>query len=240
MLDFNMQNQLKTYLEGPVFPIELLASLDDSAGSRELEALLRQIAALSDKINVRRSDEARKPSFAIRRSGSDITVRFAGMPLGHEFSFLVLALLQVGGHPPKAEPGLLRRVRELPGEYRFETYFSLSCQNCPDVVQALNLLSVLNPRIHHVAIDGASFQSEVRAREIMAVPGVFLNGEPFAQGRMDLGRILAKLDSTSSEVVSPTALIVTDRSSRASAARFSAAAIPVSKRLSISRESPRT
>lgn len=197
MLDSNMQNQLKTYLERLVFPIELLASLDDSAGSRELETLLRQIAALSDKINVRRSDEARTPSFAIRRTGSDISVRFAGMPLGHEFSSLVLALLQVGGHPPKAEPQLLRRVRELPGEYHFETYFSLSCQNCPDVVQALNLMSVLNPRIHHVAIDGASFQSEVQARGIMAVPSVYLNGVPFAQGRMDLGQILAKLDTAS-------------------------------------------
>ena len=159
----------------------------------------QQIAALSDKVRLQRSDDARKPSFAIRRAGTDISVRFAGVPLGHEFSSLVLALLQVGGHPPKVEPELLQRVRELPGEYRFETYFSLSCQNCPDVVQALNLMSALNPRVRHVAIDGALFQSEVEAREVMAVPSVFLNGEPFAQGRMDLGQILAKLDTTSPE-----------------------------------------
>jgi alkyl hydroperoxide reductase subunit F len=199
MLDSTLQSQLKTYLERLVLPIELDASLDESPGSRELEELLRQIAALSDKIRLHRSNDVRKPSFAIRRPGSDICVRFAGTPLGHEFSSLVLALLQVGGHPPKADPQLLQRVRELPGEYRFETYFSPSCQNCPDVVQALNLMSVLNPRVRHVAIDGASFQSEAEARSVMAVPSVFLNGEPFAQGRMDLGQILAKLDTSPPE-----------------------------------------
>ena len=199
MLGSSLQNQLKTYLERLALPIVLDASLDESAASRELEELLLQIASLSDKVSVRRSHDARTPSFAIRRTGTDVAVRFAGVPLGHEFSSLVLALLQVGGHPAKADPQALQRVRELPGEYRFETYFSLSCQNCPDVVQALNLMSVLNPRIRHVAIDGASFQSEVEAHGVMAVPSVFLNGEPFAQGRMDLEQILAKLDTASPE-----------------------------------------
>ncbi len=199
MLDSTLQNQLKGYLERLVHPIELLAALDESDRSRSLAELLDQVAALSDKVSVRPSDDARKPSFEIRRAGTDIAVRFAGAPLGHEFSSLVLALLQVGGHPPKGDPEVLKRVRELPGESRFETYFSLSCQNCPDVVQALNLMSVLNPRIRHVAIDGASFESEVEAREVLAVPSVFLNGEPFAQGRMDLEQILSKLDAASPE-----------------------------------------
>ncbi len=197
MLDSTLQNQLKTYLERLVYPIELVASLDESAGSRELWALLEQIAALSDRIRLRHAPDARTPSFEIRRTGSDIAVRFAGVPLGHEFSSVVLALLQVGGHPPKGEAQTLRRVSELQGEYHFETYFSLSCQNCPDVVQALNLMSVLNPRIRHVAIDGASFQSELARREVMSVPSVFLNGEPFAQGRMDLEQILARLAGAS-------------------------------------------
>ena len=110
-------------------------------------------------------------------------MRFAGIPLGHEFTSLVLALLQVGGHPPKVSPEVLEQVRQLDGDYLFETYFSLSCQNCPDVVQALNTMSVVNPRIRHVAIDGALFQDEVASREVMAVPSVFLNGKPFGQGR---------------------------------------------------------
>ena len=196
MLDDTLKSQLKTYLERLVQPIELVAALDDGEKSRELDALLTEIAALSDKITLRRDDsDARKPSFAIHRVGTDIGVRFAGVPMGHEFTSLVLALLQVGGHPPRVEPELIEQVRALDGEFVFETYFSLSCQNCPDVVQALNTMSVLNPRIRHVAIDGALFQDEVEARGVMAVPSVFLNGEPFGQGRMDLAQILAKLDT---------------------------------------------
>ena len=195
MLDDNLKTQLKAYLERLVMPIELVSSLDDSEKSRELAALLEEIATLSDKIAVvRRDDDARRPSFAISRVGSDVSVRFAGIPLGHEFTSLVLALLQVGGHPPKVPPELLDQVRDLDGDFRFETYFSLSCQNCPDVVQALNAMSVVNPRIRHVAIDGALFQDEVEARQVMAVPSIFLNGEPFGQGRMDLAQVLAKLD----------------------------------------------
>jgi alkyl hydroperoxide reductase subunit F len=196
MLDPNLKAQLKAYLERLVVPIELASSLDDGEASRELAGLLDEIAALSDKISVVRSDDdARRPSFAINRVGSDVSVRFAGIPLGHEFTSLVLALLQVGGYPPKVEGELLEQVRSLDGEFAFETYFSLSCQNCPDVVQALNVMSVVNPRIRHVAIDGALFQDEVESRQVMAVPSVFLNGKPFASGRMDVAQILAKLDT---------------------------------------------
>jgi alkyl hydroperoxide reductase subunit F len=196
MLDANLTTQLKAYLEKVTQPIEIVASLDDSAKSLELNELLEQIAALSERISlVRHDDEERKPSFAINRVGSDIGVRFAGIPMGHEFTSLVLALLQVGGHPSKAAADVIEQVRSLDGNYRFETYFSLSCQNCPDVVQALNLMSVLNPKIQHVAIDGALYQDEVDARQVMSVPTVFLNGEVFDQGRMSLEQILAKLDT---------------------------------------------
>ena len=195
MLDENLKSQLQAYLEKLIQPIELVAALDDGAKSLELDALLQEIAALSDKISLRRDDsEARKPSFAINRVGTDIGVRFAGIPMGHEFTSLVLALLQVGGHPSKAAADTIEQVRNLEGNFRFETYFSLSCQNCPDVVQALNLMSVLNPRIQHVAIDGALYQDEVEARQVMSVPTVYLNGEVFDQGRMSLEQIVARLD----------------------------------------------
>ena len=141
----------------------------------------------------------RVPSFDIKRVGTDISVRFAGIPLGHEFTSLVLALLQVGGHPIKLEESVIEQIRNLPGEYNFETYFSLSCQNCPDVVQALNTMSVINPRIRHVAIDGALFQQEVEARQIMSVPTMFLNDEQFGQGRSGVEEILAKLDTGSAD-----------------------------------------
>ncbi len=196
MLDANLKAQLSAYLEKLVHPIELRASLDDSAKSAELAELLAEIATLSPKVSYARTDDdARKPSFAIRRTGTDISVRFAGIPMGHEFTSLVLALLQVGGHPSREAQDLLDQVAGLEGDYSFETYFSLSCQNCPDVVQALNLAAVLNPGIRHTAIDGALFQAEVTDRKVMAVPTVFLNGDVFGQGRMDLAQIVSKLDT---------------------------------------------
>ena len=195
MLDDRLKTQLATYLERVTQPIELAASLDDGDASREMRALLDEIVALSPLITVVEQRDERTPSFAIRRAGGAIDLRFAGVPLGHEFTSLVLALLQAGGHPPKVSAETIEQVQALPGDYRFETYYSLSCQNCPDVVQALNLMAVLNPRVHHVAIDGALFQGEVEARKVLAVPSVFLNGEPFAQGRMELDEILDRLDS---------------------------------------------
>ncbi len=196
MLDANLKQQLAAYMANITLPVELVTSLDDSPKSREVEELADEIAALSDKVTVvRADDDKRRPSMMIRRAGTDIGVRFAGVPLGHEFTSLVLALLQVGGHPSKAAQELLDQVRTLEGDFAFETYFSLSCQNCPDVVQALNLMAVLNPRISHVAIDGALFPQEVADRKVMAVPMVFLNGDVFGQGRMELEQIVAKLDT---------------------------------------------
>jgi len=173
-----------------------VASLDASPKSQEMLALLTDIVAQSDSVTLRQDGtDGRKPSFAIAPVGASPRVQFAGLPMGHEFTSLVLALLWSGGHPPKVEQAVIDQIVALEGDYRFETYFSLSCQNCPDVVQALTLMSVLNPRFQHVAIDGALFQAEVEARKIMAVPTVLLNGEPFAQGRMSLEQIVAKLDS---------------------------------------------
>ena len=195
MLDADLKAQLTAYMEKLAQPIELVASLDDSDASRELDALLRDIASTSDRITLREGDDARKPSFEIVRAGTDVSVRFAGIPMGHEFTSLVLALLQVGGYPAKIEEALANQVRDLEGEFNFETYMSLSCQSCPDTVQALNLMSVLNSNISHVAIDGALFQDEVQAREVMSVPTVFLNGQPFDQGRMTVEQIVARLDT---------------------------------------------
>ncbi|MCJ0976050.1 alkyl hydroperoxide reductase subunit F, partial [Pseudomonas sp. PS1] len=191
--------QLKTYLEKVTLPFEIVASLGDGAKSQEMLALLEEIASLSDKITLRTDgNDVRKPSFALNRIGGNISLRFAGIPMGHEFTSLVLALLQVGGHPSKTAPEIIEQIKNLDGEYHFETYFSLSCQNCPDVVQALNLMAVLNPNIRHVAIDGALFQEEVTVRQIMSVPSIYLNGELFGQGRMGEEEILAKLDTGAS------------------------------------------
>ncbi|MCW5580405.1 MAG: alkyl hydroperoxide reductase subunit F [Luteimonas sp.] len=197
MLDQDLKDQLKAYLERLQRPVAIIASVDDGESSAQMLSLLEDIRSQSPKITleVRHDDTERKPSFALTSPGQDIHLRFAGLPMGHEFTSLVLALLQVGGHPSKAAPELLEQVKNLEGEFLFETYFSLSCQNCPDVVQALNLAAVLNPNIRHVAIDGALFQDEVAAREIMSVPTIYLNGELFDQGRMTLEQIIARLDT---------------------------------------------
>ncbi|HEY0846535.1 MAG TPA: alkyl hydroperoxide reductase subunit F [Noviherbaspirillum sp.] len=197
MLDNNLKTQLKAYLDKVTQPIEIVASLDTSEKSHEMSSLLNDIANLSPLITLteKRGDNARTPSFSINRKGADMGIRFAGIPMGHEFTSLVLALLQVGGHPPKVDAEVLEQIRHLDGEFVFETYISLSCQNCPDVVQALNLMAVVNPKIRHVMIDGALFQDEVSERQIMSVPTVFLNGQTFGQGRMGVEEILAKLDT---------------------------------------------
>ena len=196
MLDANMKTQLKAYLERVVRPITITASVDDGPRSAEMMDLLTDIASLSDQITVveSRDDGERVPSFALTSPGEDIHLRFAGLPMGHEFTSLILALLQTGGYPPKLEQDLIAQIKDLDGDFTFETYFSQSCQNCPEVVQALNLMAVLNPKVRHVAIDGAAFQSEVETRQIMSVPTIYLNGQVFGQGRMEAAEIVAKLD----------------------------------------------
>jgi len=202
MLDANLKQQLQAYLTRLTQPVEIVATLDDSAPAQEMRALLEDVASLSSLITLERREAVtggepavRAPSFSVNRVGAEMGIRFAGIPMGHEFTSLVLALLQAGGHPPKVEAATIEQIEALDGDYEFETYISLSCQNCPEVVQALNLMAVLNPRVRSTMIDGALFQAEVEARQIMAVPSVYLNGQPFAQGRMTVEEILARLDT---------------------------------------------
>ena len=198
MLDANMKAQLKTLLERIQAPVELVAFLDDQPKSAETLELLKDIDALSDKVSLvegRPTAGERVPSFSVSRAGTDMGIRFAGLPMGHEFTSLVLALLQAGGYPPKVEADQIEAIKALDTDLVFETYISLSCHNCPDVVQALNLMAVLNPRIRHSMIDGGVFQAEVSEKNIMAVPTILLNGEAFGQGRMTLEEILAKVDT---------------------------------------------
>jgi alkyl hydroperoxide reductase subunit F len=201
MLDDSTKAQLKSYLERATTPIDIVASLDDSQASVDLQSLLRDITDCSTLVTVTesRDDKYRKPSFSINRPSENNGPRFAGIPMGHEFTSLILALLQVGGYPPKVEEDVLQQIRALDGDFEFEIYVSLSCHSCPDVVQALNLMAVQNPRIKNTMIDGALFQSEVNERQIMAVPTVFLNGTEFSQGRITLEEILAKIDTSGVE-----------------------------------------
>jgi alkyl hydroperoxide reductase subunit F len=201
MLDDTLKSQLAAYLERVTLPIEMVASLGDDDNSAEMRDLLQTIQSLrSDKISLRLDgQDARKPSFTLQRSGSTNHLRFAGLPLGHEFTSLVLALLWTGGHPPKVEADVIEQIKALDGDFNFEVYMSLTCHNCPDVVQALSLIAIFNPKVKTTVIEGGAFQSEVEAREIMAVPSIYLNGQLFGNGRMLVEEIVAKLDSNSAD-----------------------------------------
>jgi alkyl hydroperoxide reductase subunit F len=196
MLDDNLKTQLQSYLTRLTRPIELVASLGDGPNAQEMREFLQDLDGLSDQVHLRWDGaDARQPSFQVTRVGESTGVHFAAIPMGHEFTSLVLALLQVGGHPPKVDDDVVNQIRSLDADMSFETYISLTCHNCPDVVQALNLMAVLNPRIKHVMIDGGLFKDEIEQRQIMAVPSVYLNGQPFGSGRMELSEILAKVDT---------------------------------------------
>ena len=200
MLDDTLKAQLQQYLALLRQPICLIASLDDSETGTDMKSLLETIVSLSDKVTLDTSgNDARRPSFVVAKEAETSGVRFAGLPLGHEFTSLVLALLWTGGHPPKVEAEVIDAIKALEGDFSFEVYMSLSCHNCPDVVQALSLMAVMNPKIKTVVIEGGAFQAEVEERQIMAVPMVFLNGKVFGSGRMSVAEIVAKLDTGTAE-----------------------------------------
>jgi NADH-dependent peroxiredoxin subunit F len=195
LLDADIKAQLDQYLQLMEGDVLLKVSAGSDETSKDMLALVDELATMSSRIKVEKTELERTPSFSVNRVGEDTGVVFAGIPLGHEFTSLVLALLQVSGRAPKVEQKVIDQIKNIKGEYRFESYISLSCHNCPDVVQALNLMSVLNPNISHTMIDGGAFKEEVESKEIMAVPTVFVNGEAFGSGRMTLEEILAKLGS---------------------------------------------
>lgn len=199
MLDSAIKAQLKSYLERLSHPVELVASLGAGSKADETRRLLADILDCSPQVSLREDNHSMQPSFGVSVPGAEPRIRFAGLPMGHEFTSLVLALLQVGGYPPKVDQATSEQIKSLPGPLNFEVFISLSCHNCPDVVQALNLMAVLNPGITCTMVDGALFQDVVEARQIMAVPSVFLNGQPFGQGRMTLEEIVAKLDAKAVE-----------------------------------------
>ncbi|WP_263701789.1 alkyl hydroperoxide reductase subunit F [Bacillus thuringiensis] len=193
ILDADIKTQLSQYLQLMENDILLKVSAGNDDVSKDMLALVDELATMSSKITVEKVELERTPSFSVNRPGEDTGVVFAGIPLGHEFTSLVLALLQVSGRAPKVEQKLIDQIKNIQGEYHFESYISLSCHNCPDVVQALNVMSVLNSGITHTMIDGAAFKEEVESKDIMAVPTVYLNGESFGSGRMTLEEILAKM-----------------------------------------------
>ncbi|PGT90606.1 MULTISPECIES: alkyl hydroperoxide reductase subunit F [Bacillaceae] len=193
VLDAEIKAQLEQYLQLLESDIVLKFSAGDDKVSSDMMELVNELASMSSKITVEKADLPRTPSFSVNRVGEETGVTFAGIPLGHEFTSLVLALLQVSGRAPKVDQSVIDQIKSITGEHHFETYVSLSCHNCPDVVQALNIMSVLNPNITHTMIDGAVYKEEVERKNVMAVPAVYLNAEFLSGGRMTIEEILAKI-----------------------------------------------
>lgn len=200
MIGNDVKKQIRDYLRHLRYNIIIESFLQADVRSRELGVLLSEISKLSGKAeyheNKSGSHAVRRPSFVIRRVDSEVSVGFAGLPLDHEFDTLVLALLQVGGHPPRLTEHEIEQIKSISEDCHFESYFSPACHNCPEVVQSLNMMSIINPKITHTAIDGSLFSCEVGERDIRSVPQIFLNKEFFLSGRCNVTDILRKLGKT--------------------------------------------
>ena len=194
LLDNDVREKLSQYLQLMENDVLIKVSVADDPASTQMSEFVQELAGLSARIHVEAAALPRVPSFSINKINQDVGITFAGIPLGHEFTSLVLALLQTSGYPPKIDASIVEQIKSIKGTFNFETYISLTCHNCPEVVQALNIMSLLNPNITHTMVDGALFKEEVEAKNILAVPFVYLNGEPFSSGRMELEEILSKLD----------------------------------------------
>ena len=192
-LDQEIKTQLIPYLDYIEQNVILRVSAGTDDASIQMLGFLDEIAKLSDKITVEKTSLERTPSFAVDNVKETSGIVFAGLPLGHEFTSFIMALVQVSGRKPRIEDKLIERIRQIKQKLAFTTYVSLSCHNCPEVVQALNIMTVLNPNISHTMVEGGSFQPEVESKGIMAVPTVLLNGEEFGSGRMTIEQILLKL-----------------------------------------------
>ena len=200
-LDIKIKEQLNQYLTKIESAVNIDAFTNKEKASETMLDLLKEISGMSDKVSLNIFDDSKEriPSFTVNKPNESSGIQFAGIPMGHEFTSLVLALLQVGGYPVKISDEQIEQIKNIEGDFLFETYISLSCHNCPDVVQALNVLSLLNPGISHCMIDGALFQDEINTKKIMSVPTIHLNGKEFGQGRMDLEEIINKIDTKASD-----------------------------------------
>ena len=201
MIDQSLLDAVKSYSENMTRPITFVLGSGEHSKRAELIDFLTKIAGTTDKINfdsTATDDSLPSPiSFKvvshIDSALTDTGIVFSGIPGGHEFTSLILAILQAGGHTLKLDEGIQKLIKRFNKPLQFQTYVSLSCHSCPEVVQALNQFALLNDDISNEMIDGALFQEQVEANNIQGVPAVFLNGKPFANGLIDTAKLIEKL-----------------------------------------------
>lgn len=190
MLTEELKNGLKQYLALLESDLEIFLSIDESENSKKLESFITEVTTLTNRITISKKSLKYIPSFEIFSKEKNTSVTFAGIPLGHEFESFVIALLQVSGRAPKISEELIKRIKSIDKNLNFESFVSLSCHNCPEVVQALNIMAILNPKISHTMIEGSMFENIVKEKAIMAVPSVFLNEEELFGGKKSIDDIV--------------------------------------------------
>ena len=192
MLENNLKQQLAQYLDLLKTEVTIGLSVTNDDKSEKVKEFVTEVAELSDKIKVEEKDLEYKPSFEVKGEFDHGKIVFAGVPLGHEFASFALAMLQAGGVAPKVDESTKKRIESMEGA-DFETIVSLSCHNCPEVVQALNIMAILNPNVNHTMIEGSMFQDIADNRDVLAVPAIFKNGEFFEGGKQTMDTLLDKL-----------------------------------------------
>ncbi|MDO5652089.1 MAG: alkyl hydroperoxide reductase subunit F [Moraxella sp.] len=205
MIDQSLLDAIKSYSANMTRPIQMVIGQGEHAKRGELVDFLTQVASTSEKIGFDGSvvDTDLSPmSFKITTDNHDTGIVFSGIPGGHEFTSLILAILHAGGHTLKLDDGIQDLVKRIGQPLKFQTFVSLSCHNCPDVVQALNQFAILNSNIENEMVDGGVFPELVEANNIQGVPAVFLNGKPFLNGKVDTARIIDKLQSEYPDLLS--------------------------------------
>ncbi|MFW2178384.1 MULTISPECIES: alkyl hydroperoxide reductase subunit F [unclassified Moraxella] len=194
-LDQSLLDAVKSYSERMTRPITFVLGAGEHPERAALVDFLSQVASTTDKIMLSQDvDATLSPmSFKIVSQDKDTGIVFSGIPSGHEFTSLILAILQSGGSELKLDEGIQAIIKNIKQPLVFQTFVSLSCHNCPDVVQSLNQFALLNDGISNEMIDGGVFQDLIKEKNIQGVPAVFLNGQPFASGKIDTAKIIEKL-----------------------------------------------
>lgn len=205
MLTQDILNALKGYMKDLKNDITFVVQTGEHKKRAELLEMLNQLATTSSKITVAeldRSTDLRSPvSFLVQANGIDTGIMFSGVPGGHEFNSLILAVLQSGGSELKLDKSIQNMVKKVTGKLKFQVYVSLSCHACPDVVQAMNQFALLNPNIETEMIDGGVYPELIEQNNIQGVPTVYMNGEVFASGMVDIAGIIEKLSAARPEVL---------------------------------------
>ena len=207
LLDENIVEQLKAYFDKIETPIEIIAFLNESNKSKELKGFLEEVDAITSKVNVvkkvfgeddileKKLEITRPISFTLTKSGEKTGINFFGIPGGHEFNSFILAILGLSGLGKKLEGEQLEKVQAINKSLNIETFVSLSCTKCPEVIQGLNIISMANNNITSSFVDGGIYPEEKKKKNIQGVPVIFINGQKASAGEKTIEELISLIAS---------------------------------------------